>query len=87
MERSNPVKELADALNDVDPPGRERRRERLANALQACLNEAGELGAQKAAEKMEPRFQAIDKRFDDVDASLRQIWRHMKGDGRLPIDN
>ena len=53
--------------------------EKLASALQECLNEAAELGAQKTLRKIEPRL-------DRQDATLRLFWRHMKGKGPLPID-
>lgn len=80
-ERSRPIKRLADALHDcVEPPGRTERTERLAGALQACLNEAAELGAQKAVERLEPRL-------DKQDATLRLMWKQMKGNGKLPIDD
>ena len=46
----------------------------------ACLNEAAELGAQKAVERLEPRL-------DKQDATLRLMWKQMKGNGKLPIDD
>ena len=98
-----PLKRLADALHDcVEPSGRAERTERLASALQACLNEAVESGAKRAEvrieEKWGPRFdkqdaairemrEHMDERLDRQDATLRHFWRHMKGNGSLPIDD
>ena len=62
---------------------RSRPIERLADALQACLNEAaergGEHGAQRVKEELVPRL-------DRQDETLRLIWKQVKGRGPLPID-
>ena len=58
---------------------RSRPIERLADALQACLNEAAERGAERAAQRLVPRL-------DRQDETLRLIWKQVKGSGRLPID-
>ena len=57
---------------------RSRPIERLADALQACLNEAAERGAERAAQRLVPRL-------DRQDETLRLIWKQVKGSGRLPI--
>ena len=54
--------------------------ERLAGALQDCLDEAARKGAQEAMDRIEPRL-------DKQDATLRLMWKQMKGNGRLPIDD
>ena len=59
---------------------RSRPIERLADALQECLNEAAERGAERAAQRLVPRL-------DRQDATLRLIWKQVKGSGRLPIDD
>lgn len=83
--QSNPVKQLADALHDcVEPPGRTERTERLADALQACLNEAVKTGAREAAQEVK---RELEPRLDRQDATLRLIWKQVKGNGRLPIDD
>ena len=51
----------------------------LADALQHCLNEAAERGADRAVEKLSPRL-------DRQDATLRLMWKQMKRNGSLPID-
>ena len=87
-EQSNPVKQLADALHDcVEPPGRTERTERLADALQACLNEAVEAGAKRTREEWGPRFDGFETRLDRQDETLRMIWKQVKGNGKLPIDD
>ena len=58
---------------------RSRPIERLADALQGCLNEAAELGARKVKEE-------LVQRLDRQDETLRLIWKQVKGSGRLPID-
>ena len=55
---------------------RPRPIERLASALQDCLDEA----AEKAVKRIEPRL-------DRQDATLRLMWKQMKGNGKLPIDD
>ena len=102
-ERSQPINSLADALHDcVEPPGRTERTERLAAALQACLNEAARTGAKAAREEIkrefEPRFdrqdealrtirEHMDIRLDRRDESIRMVWKQVKGNGKLPIDD
>ena len=98
-EPSRPIKRLADALHDcVEPPGRTERTERLAAALQACLNEAVEEGAKRTREEWGPRFDRqdaaireirdhMDARLDRQDDTLRMVWKQVKGNGRLPIDD
>ena len=81
----SPVKQLADALHDcVEPPGRKERTERLADALQACLNAAVKTGAREAAQEVK---RELAPRLDRQDATLRLIWKQVKGNGRLPIDD
>ena len=60
--------------------------EKLASALQECLNEAVELGANKALEKIEPRLDRQDAIQDKQNRTLRMFWKQMKGKGPLPID-
>ena len=62
---------------------RSRPIEHLADALQACLNEAAERGAQLAAQKVK---EELVPRLDRQDETLRLIWKQVKGSGRLPID-
>ena len=71
---------------------RSRPIERLADALQACLNEAAERGAEQAAERAAERaaqraMEVLTPRFDRQDETLRLIWKQVKGSGRLPIDD
>ena len=58
---------------------RSRPIERLADALQDCLDEAARKGAQEAMDRIEPRL-------DRQDDTLRLMWKQMKGNGNLPID-
>jgi hypothetical protein len=67
---------------------RTRPIERLADALQACLNEAAERGAERAAERAAQRaMEVLTPRFDRQDETLHLIWKQVKGTGRLPIDD
>ncbi len=80
---SKPVQRLAAALHDcVEPPGREERTAALADALQECLDGAGERGAQKVEDELIPR---LDKQAE----TLRVFWKRFGGDEdkRLPIDD
>ena len=71
--------------------------ERLAAALQACLNEAAHRAADEAVTRLEPRLdrqdedirlmrEHMDVRLDKQDETLRMVWRQVKGNGKLPID-
>ena len=62
---------------------RSRPIERLADALQGCLNEATERSARIAAQEVK---EELVPRLDRQDATLRLIWKQVKGTGRLPID-
>ena len=65
----------------------ERPIERLAAALQDCLNEAADKAAHKAAHEAAQEVKAdLTPRLDRQDATLRLIWKQMKGRGKLPID-
>ena len=93
----------------------ERPIERLAAALQDCLNEAAHKAADRAAHKAahEAADRAADRaahkvadhvadqaahkaaqevkadlmpRLDRQDATLRLMWKQMKGNGKLPVD-
>ena len=66
---------------------RQRPIQRLANALQDCLDEAARKGAQEAMDRIEPRLDKMDTRLDRQDDTLRLMWRQMKGNGTLPIDD
>ena len=56
--------------------------ERLAAALQDCLDSAADKAAQQVKHEMAPRF-------DKQDETLRMIWAQCRGDPgqRLPIDD
>ena len=72
--------------------------ERLAQALMDCLDEAAEKGAEKAVVRLEPRLdrqdaairqmrEHMDTRLDRQDVTLRMVWKQVKGNGKLPIDD
>ena len=63
-------------------PNGSRSIERLAAALQDCLDSAADKAAQRVKQEMAPRF-------DRQDATLRMVWRQCGGDPgqRLPIDD
>ena len=79
---------------------RKRNIERLAAALQDCFDAAVEEGVNRAAERLKPRLDKMDRRLDKMDQSidkmgqrldrqddtLRLMWKQMKGEGKLPID-
>ena len=71
--------------------------EQLAAALQGCLDEAARKGADEAVKRLEPRLdrqdeaiaqlrEHVDGRLDRQDGTLRLVWKQVKGNGRLPID-
>ena len=77
---------------------RSRPIERLASALQDCLDEAAQKGAQEAMSRIEPRLsrqdaairqmrEHMDTRLDRQDDTLRMVWKQVKGNGKLPIDD
>ena len=53
--------------------------EEVAAALQGCFNDAVEAGTRRVREEWGPRF-------DRQDETLRMIWKQVKGNGPLPID-
>ena len=57
----------------------ERPIERLAAALQDCLSEAAHKAAQEVKADLKPHL-------DRQDATLRLMWKQMKGNGKLPVD-
>lgn len=76
-ERSRALERLAKALRP--PPVEE-----LAAALQDCLDEAVERGAKRAADRVKTELMP---RLDRQDDTLRLMWKQMKGNGKLPIDD
>ena len=77
----------------MSKPNGSRPIERLAEALQDCLDDAVERGAKRATEAIRdefgPRFDKMDGRLDKQDETLRMIWRQRGGDENkhLPIDD
>ena len=57
--------------------------ERLADALQDCLNEA----AERAVARLEPRLDRQDETLSKQNATLRLMWKQQGGSGKLPIDD
>ena len=57
--------------------------EQLAEALQGCLDDAVRRGAHEAVQEVKAE---LTPRLDRQDATLRLMWRQMKGNGKLPID-
>ena len=83
-DRSRSLERLAKALRP--PPVEE-----FASALQECFDvavrEGAREGAQEAMNRIEPRLDRIDTRLDRQDDTLRLMWKQMKGNGKLPIDD
>ena len=65
--------------------------EQIAEGLQRLINEAearSDAKAEKAAERAAERAVArLEPRLDRQDATLRLMWKQMKGNGKLPIDD
>ena len=65
--------------------------EMIAQGLQSLVHEAAETAAQKVKEELrkefEPRFDRMDARLDRQDDTLRMVWKQVKGNGKLPIDD
>ena len=62
---------------------RQRPIERLAEALQDCFDESVRKGAREAAQEVKNE---LVPRLDRQDETLRLMWKQMKGNGKLPID-
>lgn len=62
--------------------------ERLADALQACFNDAARQCHREIEDKWGPRFDRMDQRLEQQNETLRMIWRQNGGDPdeHLPID-
>jgi len=69
--------------------------EELASALQRCMNEAAQKAADRAVQQVADHAveKAADRAVEKIrpcldrqDATLRLIWKQMKGSGPLPID-
>ena len=54
--------------------------EKVAVALQDCMNSAAHAAAQEVKQELLPRL-------DRQDETLRIMWKQMKGNGKLPIDD
>ena len=52
----------------------------VAVALQGCMDSAAHAAAQNVKEELLPR---LDKQGE----TLRLMWKQMKGNGKLPIDD
>ena len=72
------------------PNGRRKRAvEGLATASQECFDASIEVAEKRFEQRMAPRFENMDTRFDKQDDTLRMIWTQCGGrpDQRLPIDD
>ena len=80
-ERSRAIQRLAKALRP--PPVEE-----VAAALQDCLDVAVEGAAERAAHEAAQKVKdELLPRLDKQDATLRLMWKQMKGNGKLPVDD
>jgi len=64
--------------------------ERLADALQDCLNEAAERAVARLElrlDRLEPRLDRQDETLSKQNATLRLMWKQQGGRGKLPIDD
>ena len=66
-----------------DRTRRARAVERLADALQECLDVAVESGTAEAVTQVNK----LNVRMDRQDETLRMMWNQAKGKGTLPIDS
>ena len=73
----------------MSKPNGSRPIQRLAEALQDCLDSAAQQAAQNVKEELIPRLDNMDSRLDKQDATLRMMWRQGGGKetDRLPIDD
>ena len=67
--------------------------EEVADALQACFNDAVRAGTRHMDTRLDRQDASIqeirdhmDKRLDRQDETLRMVWKQVKGNGKLPID-
>ena len=80
------VKKVADALM----AGHKIAAERMASALIEYM-EAADAAAEERMDarmdRMDTRLDRMDTRLDRQDETLRMVWKQVKGNGKLPIDD
>ena len=70
----------------------------IAQGLQGVVHEAADTAARRVREEIReefgPRFDRVDARLDGMDTrldrqdeTLRMVWKQVKGNGKLPIDD
>ena len=61
--------------------------EQIAEGLQRLISETADAAASKAAHAAANEVKTeLLPRLDKQDATLRLIWKQVKGNGKLPID-
>ena len=78
-------------------PAQRRRQsgiQKFADGLMEALEASEEIGEERVRDalderygQIDQRFAQVDQRFAQVDTSLRQIWRHIGGKGKLDVDD
>ena len=65
--------------------------EMIAQGLQGVVHEAADTAARRVREEIReefgPRFDRVDARLDRQDETLRMVWKQVRGNGKLPIDD
>ena len=87
-ERSQAIANLASALNACFDLATEKAAERAADRAAEKAVIGMKSYADRAAEKAADRVKAeLIPRLDRQDETLRMVWKQVKGNGKLPIDD
>ena len=90
-----PIEQIADGLQRLIAETAEQAAEKTAERV---AEKTAERAAEKAVARLEPRLDRMDARIDGLerhmntrldrqDDTLRLMWKQMKGNGKLPIDD
>lgn len=60
--------------------------EGMAAAMMEYIEASEEAAERRANTRIDARFARFEQRLDRQDDTLRMMWKQMKGNGKLPID-
>ncbi|MDD9982749.1 MAG: hypothetical protein OXU81_15565 [Gammaproteobacteria bacterium] len=81
-----PIEQIADGLQRCINEAAEKAAEKAVQSLAPRLDRQ-DAAIREVRDHVDARLDRMDERLHRQDETLRLMWKQMKGNGRLPIDD